>query len=193
MSSQSKRLNLQQILEKFKLNSILKNWNIEKGNLKIGRFFGDMGQTYRLASSQNWGQGKRFLLHNPYLMSVVAIPTALFHPNLPGRKTILPAWRRSSCKNPHVPRPLPYCGSHIAIRLEFLQGSLLGSVEHFIHVDPWPSPGWQHVCRTETRNCHISAVLQDEERHKVPLLGWALKSVHCLKTCKNESGHFLLI
>ena len=53
MSSQSKRLNLQQILEKFKLNIILKNWNKEKGDLKkIGRFFGDMGQTCRLASSQ---------------------------------------------------------------------------------------------------------------------------------------------
>ena len=59
-----------------------------------------------------WG-GKRFLFHNPYLMSVVAIPTALFHLNLPGRKTILPVWRRSSCKNPALPlTPSPLWFSH---------------------------------------------------------------------------------
>lgn len=64
------------------------------------------------------GAGEKSPLQDPYLMSVLAIPKALVHVTLPGRKTILPTWRRSSLTTSTLaprPPPLPHCGSHISI------------------------------------------------------------------------------
>lgn len=129
-------------------------------------------------------------------MPVGLIPKALFHLNLPGTRTRLPSWRVILWPS----HPTPEAG----FALQFLRGPLSSSVDHFIHGPPAPTfidnlinkgthsfPGLQPVCTVETCNHYI--LCPQMKREKLPLWGWALKSLHCVNKWKHQLGCFLSV